>query len=58
MQRLAALVSMSSGAAVSHQPYATLSRFTDIHGEIIEGAAGVVVLVMQCGGEDDRKKSR
>jgi hypothetical protein len=56
MQRLAALVSMSSGAAISHQPYTTLSRFTDIHEEIIEGAAGVVVVVVQCGGEDDLKE--
>lgn len=41
---------------IIQKPYNLVSRFTDIHEEVIEEAAGVVVLVVQCHGDDDPRE--
>lgn len=41
---------------IIQKPYNLVSRFTDVHEEVIEQAAGVVVLVMQCREDDDPRE--
>jgi hypothetical protein len=57
MNQLGLLMAISEHTIIQ-KPYNLVARFTDVHEEVIEEAAGVVVLVVQCRGDDDSREVR
>jgi hypothetical protein len=55
VNQLGLLMAISEHTIIQ-KPYSVGSRFTDVHEAVIEEAAGVIVLVAQCRGDDDPRE--